>query len=106
MAGEYGGVSDVLSDHRLAQTVAAHQDEIASFAKKLQRQRAFDDIAFNLGGPRPIEVGHGLESLDAADPQPPLQTAARALGGFCLGEFFENLMSGAAGLSDTCDEVI
>ena len=106
MPGEHGGVSDVLSDHRLAQTVAAHQDEIAGFAQKIQRQRAFDDVAFDLGGPGPIEVGHGLESLDAADPQPPLQAAARAFGGFCLGEFFEDLMSGAAGLGDTRDEVI
>ena len=31
-------------------------------AKKVQRQRAFDDLAFDLGGPGPIEVGHGLEA--------------------------------------------
>ena len=106
MTGEHGGMSDVLSDHRLAQTIAAHQDEIACLAKKIERQRALDDIAFDLGGPGPIEVGHGLESLDAADPQPPFQTAARAFGGFSLGEFFEDLMSGAAGLRDTREEVI
>ena len=35
MTGEHGGVSDVLSDHRLAQTVATHQDEIAGFAEKV-----------------------------------------------------------------------
>ena len=54
--------------------------------KKVQRQRAFDDVAFDLGGPGPIEVGHGLEALDAAEAQTPLQAAARAFGGFCLGE--------------------
>ena len=106
MPGEHRGVSDILSDHRLAQTVAAHQDEIACFSKKVQRQRAFDDIAFDLGGPGPIEVDHGLESLDATDPQPPLQAAARAFGSFCLDEFFEDLMRGPAGLGGTRDEVI
>src|SRR5271156_3380752 len=106
MTGQHCSVSDVLSDHRLAQTVAAYQDEIACFAKKIQGQRALDDIAFDLGGPGPIEVRHGLESLDATDPQPPLQATARAFGGFCLGEFFEDLMSGAAGLSDPRDEFI
>src|SRR5882762_6535424 len=106
MSGEHGGVTDVLGDHRLAQTVAAHQNEIACLAQNVERQRALDDIAFDLGGPGPIEVGDGLEALDATDPQTPLQTSARAFGGFRLGEFFENLMSGAAGLSDTRDEVV
>src|SRR5580692_12201875 len=106
MTGQHGGVSDVLSDHRLAQTVAAHQDEIACFTKKLQGQRALDDVAFDLGGPGPIEVGHGLESLDAADPQAPLQAAARAFGSFRLSEFFENLASRAARLGDARDEVV
>src|ERR1022692_2668753 len=69
MPGEHRGVGDILSDHRLAQTVAAHQDEIAGFNQKIQRQRAFDDVAFDLSGPGPIEVGHGLESLDAAEPK-------------------------------------
>ena len=106
VTGEHCGMRDVLSDHRLAQAVAAHQNEIAGFAKKIQRQRAFDDVAFDLGGPGPIEVCHGLEALDAADAQAPLQAPARTFGGLCLGEFFEDLMGRAAGLGDTCDEVI
>ena len=32
MTGQHGGVADVLRDHGLAQTVAAHQDEIAGLA--------------------------------------------------------------------------
>ncbi len=68
--------TDVLSDHRLAQTVASHQHEIAGLAKKIECQRALDDIAFDFGGPGPIEVGNGLEALDAADAQTPLQAAA------------------------------
>ena len=94
MARQHGGVTDVLGDHRFAQTVAADQDEVAGLGKKVQRQSALDDIAFDLGGPGPIEVGHGLESLDAAEPQAPLQAAARAFGDFGLGQLFEDLMSG------------
>jgi hypothetical protein len=105
MTGEHGGVSDVLNDHRLAQAVSTHQDEIACLAKKIQCQRALDDIAFDLGGPGLVEVGHGFESLDATDSQTALQAAARAFRGFRQGEFFEDLISGAAGLSDSRDEV-
>ena len=106
MTGQHGGVTDVLGDHRLAQTVAADQDEVAGFGKKVQRQSALDDVAFDLGGPGPIEVGHGFESLDAGRPQSPFQTAARAFGGFCLGELFEDLMRGPASLGGTRQEVI
>ena len=60
-------MTDVLSDHRLAQAVAADQDEVAAFGKEVQRQSALDDVAFDFGGPGPFEVGHGFESLDAGE---------------------------------------
>ena len=106
VAGQHGGVADVLGDHGFAQTVAAHQNEIAGFAEKVERQSAFDDIAFDLGGPGPIEVGHGLEAFDAADAQAPFQTAARAFGGFCLRELFEDLRAGPAGFGGARQEVV
>jgi len=106
MTGEHCGVSDILSDHGLAQPIAAHQNEIARFTQKVQRQGTFNNVAFNLRGPGPIEVCHRLESLNAAEPQPRCQTAARTFGGFFLGEFFEDLKRGPAGFGDTRDEVI
>ena len=39
-------------------------------ARKIQRQRAFNHVAFDLRGPSPIEVRHGLEALNAAEAQP------------------------------------
>jgi len=63
MTGEHGGVSDVLSDHGFAQTIPAHQDEIAGFAEEIQGQGTFDDIAFDLSGPGPIESAMGLNLL-------------------------------------------
>ena len=81
MTGEHGIVADVFRDHRLSQTVAANQNKVASGVKKIKRQRAFDDITFDLGGPGPVEVNQmrfqllrrRLESLDSADAQTPLQ---------------------------------
>ena len=84
-------MSDILGDHRLAQTVPADQDEIARFSQKIQSKCAFNEVAFDLGGPGPIEVGHRFEALNAAETQSPLQAAARTFGGFGLGEFFEDL---------------
>ena len=106
MPGEHGGVADVLSDHGFAQTVAAHQNQVQSRAHKIERQSALDHLAFDLGGPGPIEVGHGLEAFDAADAQTALQAAARAFGGLGLHQLFQDLASGPAGLGGAGDEVI
>ena len=106
MPGQHGGVADILGDHRLAQAVAAHQDEVAGFVQKVQRQRALDDVAFDLGGPGPIEIGHGFEAFDAAEAQAPLQAAAGAFGDFGLGQLFEDLMRRPAGFGGARQEVI
>ena len=34
LAGQHGGVTDILSDHGLAQTIAAYQDEVAASGTK------------------------------------------------------------------------
>ena len=59
--------------------------------EKVQRQGAFDDIAFDLGGPGPVEVGHGFELLDAGEAQAPFQTAVGAFGDFGLCQMFQDL---------------
>lgn len=89
---EHRLMAEVLGNHRLAQTVSAHQDKVARFAEKVERQGTLDEVAFDLGGPSPIEVGHGLEVLDTAKPQPPLQTAPRTFGHLGSGYFFQQLM--------------
>jgi hypothetical protein len=61
-------VADVLSNHGLAQSVGAHQDEIAGFAKEVQRQGTLDDITFDLRGPGPFEVSYGLKFLSICLP--------------------------------------
>ena len=75
----------------LPSPLRADQDQVAGLGEEVQRQRAFDDIAFDLGGPRPIEVGHGFELLDLGKAQPPFQAAVGAFGGFGLRQMFQNL---------------
>ena len=74
--------------------------------KKVQRQRAFDDIAFDLGGPGPVEIGHGLEALDAGEAQAPFQAAAGAFGDFGLGQLFEDLVRRPAGFGGAREKVV
>jgi hypothetical protein len=84
-------MADVLGDHRLAQPVGAHQDQVAGLREEVQRQSTFNDIAFDLAGPGPVEVGHGLKLLDLGEAQPPFQTAVGAFGSLGLSQMFQNL---------------
>ena len=49
----------------MSQDRLAHQDKVSAFGKEVQCQSAFNDVAFDFGGPGPFEVGHGFESLDS-----------------------------------------
>ena len=95
-----------LSDHGLAQAVAADQDEVTAFGKEVQRQSPFDNIPFDLGGPGPFEVGHGFESLDAGQTLTPFQTAARAFGDFRQRELFQDLVRRPASFGGAGQEII
>jgi len=48
----------------LAQAIGTNQNQVTSLREEVQGQCPFDHIAFDLLGPRPVEVGHGLELLD------------------------------------------
>ena len=48
----------------------------------------------------------GLNLLMPDDPQAAFQAAARAFGGFCLGQLLQDLMRGPAGLGGTREKVI
>src|ERR1039458_292582 len=89
VSSQYGGVADVLRDHGFAQTVGAHEDEVAGLGEEVQRERPFDDIAFDVRGPGPFEVSHGLELLDFCRAQAALETAMSALCNLDLRQMFE-----------------
>jgi len=84
VARQHSGMTDILGDHGLAQAVAADQHEVASFGDKVQRQSPLDHVAFDLTGPGPIKIGHGLESLNSGKPQTAFQAATGAVGDFSL----------------------
>ena len=58
VARQHRLVADVLGNHGLAQTVGADQDQVAGFGEEVLRQSPFNDVAFDLGGPGPVEVSH------------------------------------------------
>ena len=58
------GMRNILGNHCFAQTVGAHQDEVAGFGDEVQCESPFDRGAIDFLGPVPIEVGHGFEALD------------------------------------------
>ena len=68
-------MADVLRDHRFAQSVSVHQDRVAGFRQEVQRQSAFNDIAFDLSGPGPVKVRHGLELFDLGEAETPFRAA-------------------------------
>ena len=44
-------MAKILGNHGFAQAVAADQDEVAGFAQEVEREGAFNNVAFDLGGP-------------------------------------------------------
>ena len=105
-AREHGRVADVLSDHRLAEAVAAHQDQVARFAQKIERQSTLDHVTFDFRRPVPVEVGHGFEAFDAGVSKPPLHAAARALIGFSAHELLDELLRRPAVFRRPCQKVV
>src|SRR5216117_1873584 len=106
MAGLNGGVSDILSNHRLAETVGAHDDEVARFGDEVQCESAFDDGAVDFSGPVPIEVGHGPESADAGTLKTALQGKTVAFLSFRPDQFLQHQLRRPTRFSGSRHEVV
>src|SRR6516225_4699685 len=99
-------MTDIFSNHGLPQAIRPKQHQIAPFREEVQSERALDDVAFDLGGPVPLEVGHWLELLDAGEAQAPFQAAPRVLVDFGLRQVFQHLARRPAGLDGPRQEVV
>src|SRR6185369_9701734 len=66
VSGEYGLVGDVLGDQGLADAVGSEQEEVSTFAHKVEGEGALEQGAVDPLGPVPVEIGEGLEGADAA----------------------------------------
>ena len=74
-------MAEVLRDHRFAQAVAAHQNEIAGFPEEVGREGAVNDVALALVGQPPDKIDEGVETMLRmlvegllGQPSPPSQT--------------------------------
>jgi hypothetical protein len=83
---------DVFSDHGFAQAVGADENQVATLADKVERERAVDQIAIDLLGPVPIEVGNDFESADTRELKTALKAAVMAVIGFHTNEFLQDHM--------------
>src|SRR5207249_564883 len=96
VAGEHGGVGDILGDHGLAQSVGAAQDEVAALAEEVQGEGAFDQGAVDFLGPVPFEVSHGFEAAETGLSEAAFEAAAGEIGGLGAGDFFQQLVGAPA----------
>jgi len=68
---------------------ATKENEIARLRQEVQRECAFNDLAFDFGRPGPFVVHHGFKALDPRDGQATLQAVARAFLGFGLRQLLQ-----------------
>jgi hypothetical protein len=91
MAGEHGGISEILGDHGLAQAGGPAQDEVAAAREEVEGERPLDQGAIDFLGPIPLELGQGFEVAQAGLRQAAFQAAASPVCGFGVGDFFQQL---------------
>src|SRR5438128_1125871 len=106
VAGEDGGVGDVLRDHRLAEALGRHEHDVARAREEVEPQRGLDRRAVDTLRPRPIEVAHRGESAKAASQKAALESAARALLLLALREMLEELGRAPPAFGREGDDVV
>ena len=106
MAGESGLVGEVLGDHGLAEAVGAEQNEVAALLDEVEGQGALDDVALDLLGPVPVEVGDGLEAADAGALEASLEAAPRTFGQLEADDLLDDLARREAALGGAGQEVL
>jgi hypothetical protein len=78
-------VGDVARDHGLAEALRRDEDDVARTVEELEAEGGFDGIAVEALGPGPVELGHRLESADAATGDAAFEAAAGSMLGFVIG---------------------
>jgi hypothetical protein len=101
-----GLVRDVLRDHRLAEALWCDEHDVARLGEEVDRERALDDVALDLGRPAVVEVGHGLEATEMAVGEAALQTAAHAIFFFEIDEVLKELCGAPSLLGGEGDQVV
>jgi hypothetical protein len=106
VAGEHGGVRDVLGDHRLPEPPRRNEDDVVSLLHEVEGDGALDGLAVDALWPGPVEVGHRLELAELAAAEAPFETAAGAVLGLDPRDVLEDLVRAPAVLRGERHDVI
>jgi hypothetical protein len=106
VAGEHGGVRDVLGDHRLPEPLRRDEDDVVGLLHEVEGDSALDGLAVDALRPGPVEVGHRLEPAELATAEAPFETAAGAVLGLNPRDVLEDLVRAPAVLGGERHDVI
>src|SRR5712691_4385452 len=106
VAGEHRLVDEVLGEHRLAEALRAHEDDVLPLGEEVERENALEGGAMELLGPRPVPIRHRFEAAEARVAQLAFDAPADARVHFGLGEGFEQDDGTPALLRRAGDEIV
>ncbi len=103
---EDGLVRDVLGDHGLAEPLRRDEHDVASRLEEVEAHDGLDERSLDLRGPVPVEVGHGLESLEAAACATPIEPASGAVLLLDVDHVLKELLRAPSLLGRQRDQII
>ena len=109
VAGQHGGVHDVLGEHGLAEALRPDEQHIVGEREKVEGEDPFEGAAVQGGGPVPIPVGHWFEAAEARGGEAAFDAAALPvleLGGDDAFEQHGGTPAPLGGLGDEVVEVV
>src|SRR5262249_12916030 len=107
LPGEDCLLSDVLSDHRLAEPLVGDDHEVAGpVFHEFELEGRLDRGSVDRRQPSPIEIGHGLEATKPASPEAALEAPPSAFLVFFVGDMLEDLGRPPALLGRERNEVV
>ncbi len=105
-AGQDSLVCDVSGEHGFAQPVGSDECEVAALTDEVEAEGPFDQVALDLFGPVPVEVGDGLEASDAGSLKAAVEAASCLFDLLEASDFFEDLCGRPAALGSACEEIV
>lgn len=97
---------NVLRDHGLAEALSRGEDDVSGLGQEVESEHGLDEGSVDLGWPAPVEVGHGLEALEPATLDAPVETTLGAVLFFERGDVLEELEGTEALLSGQGDQIV
>jgi hypothetical protein len=99
-------VDDVLSDHRLAETLRSDDHDVAGAVEEFETDRRIDGVAVDALGPGPVELGDRFEAAELTAFEAAVEAVLGALAKLGLRDMLEKLDRAPSALGGERDEVI